>query len=218
MNPNHHRSTPDSPDAAASQGGTETPVWLLTGFGMFVVVIGYLLVTSLKPRRAAEYEPSPMEPADTRVTSLVYDTVTIDALDPTTWRFFDFDRRSLVGVPDTAGWDLAVRRFMVIAADAAVDLGKVAFDEVVEAPSSNYVTTAFGRDTVNAALERWYHYSLWSHLLEPNGHVYVVRTREGHYAKLEFLSYYCPGVVAGCLTFRYVYQPSGSAEFVGGGQ
>ncbi len=184
-------------------------MWLLTGFGVFVVVIGYLLVTSLTPRRTVEYEPSPIEPVDTRVTSLVYDTVTIDALDPTTWNFFDFDRRSVVAVPDTTGWDLAIRRFMVIAADAAVDLGKVVFDEVIDAPSSNYVATAFERDTVNAALERWYHYSLWSHLLEPNGHVYVVRTREGRYAKLEFLSYYCPGVVAGCVTFRYVYQPAG---------
>ena len=208
MNPNDLRSGPDGPDPAMPRGGAKTPVWLVTGFGVFVVVIGYLLVMSLTPRSAVVYEPSEVEPANTRVTSLVYDTVTIDALDPTAWNFFDFDRRSPVAVPDTSGWDLAIRRFMVIAADAAVDLGKVAFDEVIDAPLSDYVATAFERDTVNAALERWYRYSLLSHLLEPNGHVYVVRTREGRYAKLEFLSYYCPGVVAGCVTFRYVYQPA----------
>ena len=218
MNPNDHDSKSDNPDAVASQAGAKAPVWLLTGFGAFVVAIGYLLVTSLTPRSTAVYEPSAMEPADTRITSLVYDTVTIDAVDPTTWTFFDFDRHSLLAVPDTGGWDLAVRRFTVIAADAAIDLGKVVFDEVINAPSSNYVATVFERDTVNAAMERWYSYSLLSHLLEPNGHVYVVRTREGRYAKLEFLSYYCPGVVAGCVTFRYVYQPSGSAAFGGSRQ
>jgi len=31
----------------------------------------------------------------------------------------------------------------------------------------------------------------------------VVRTSEGRFAKLQLISYYCPGLRAGCLTFRY---------------
>jgi hypothetical protein len=65
-----------------------------------------------------------------------------------------------------------------------------------------------GRDTVNAAIDRWYRYSIFSHLLEPAPASYVIRTRDGHFAKIQFLSYYCPGPAAGCVTFRYVYQGS----------
>jgi hypothetical protein len=191
------------------EGGVATAsIVLVIILGLFVVVIGYLVVASMMPRDTMVFEPTPIRPTGP-VESLVRDTVTVDSRDETRWHFFDFDRRSTVVPPDTAGWDLAIRRFTVIAADAVADVGKTAFDEVIEAPAEGFVETSFGRDTVNIAIDRWYHYSMLSHLLEPNGHVYVVRTREARFAKLEFLSYYCPGVVAGCPTFRYVYQPGG---------
>jgi len=193
----------------SERGIATAQILLFTGFGIFVIVIGFLVVSSMMPREAFVFEPTPIGPTPAPVQTLLHDTVTIDSQEPTTWHFFDFDRGSIVLPPDTAGWDLAIRRFTVIAADAVADMGPAAFDEVTEAPAAGYVETSFGRDTVNAAIDRWYRYSIVSHLLEPNGHVYVVRTRESRFAKLEFLSYYCPGVVAGCLTFRYVYQPSG---------
>jgi hypothetical protein len=63
---------------------------------------------------------------------------------------------------------------------------------------------------VNPAIRRWYDYGAVSHLLKPNGHVYVVRTRQGRFAKVEILSYYCTGLAPGCVTFRYAYaQPPG---------
>ena len=195
------------------RGIAAAPILLFTGFGLFVVVIGLVLVSSMKPREALVFEPTPIGPTPAPVQTLLHDTVTIDSQEQTTWRFFDFDRASIVLPPDTAGWDLAIRRFAVIAADAVADMGPVAFDDVTEAPAAGFVETSFGRDTINAAIDRWYSYSMISHLLEPNGHVYVVRTRESRFAKLEFLSYYCPGVVGGCLTFRYVYQPSGERRF-----
>jgi hypothetical protein len=43
--------------------------------------------------------------------------------------------------------------------------------------------------------------------------VYAIRTADGRYAKLEIVSYYCPGAVSGCLTFRYAYQGSGARAF-----
>jgi hypothetical protein len=195
-----------------ARGVATASIVLVTGFVVFVVVIGFLVAASLMPRDAMVFEPTPVAPT-AQVESLVYDTLTVDSRDETTWHFVDFDRRSTVVPPDTAGWDLAIRRFTVVAAGAVADAGKTTFDEVIEAPIEEFVETSFGRDTVNAAIDRWYRYSMVSHLLEPNGHVYVVRTRTSRFAKLEFLSYYCPGVVAGCPTFRYVYQPDGGRSF-----
>ena len=39
---------------------------------------------------------------------------------------------------------------------------------------------------------------------------YAVRTADGHYAKLEIMSYYCAVVGTACVTFRYAYQGDGS--------
>ncbi len=195
------------------RGIAVAPIVLISGFVLFVIGIGFLLVSSMAPREALEFEPTPSQPVDATLTSLVYDTVTIDAYDEVAWHFFDFDRASPVVPPDTAGWDLAFRRFTIVPAAGVVDLGVSTFEAVTEAPATGYVESTFGRDTLNTAIDRWYTYSVVSHLLKPNGHVYVVRTAEGRYAKLELLSYYCPGVVAGCPTFRYVYRPDGGRAF-----
>jgi hypothetical protein len=40
--------------------------------------------------------------------------------------------------------------------------------------------------------------------------VYAVRTADGRYAKVELVNYYCAGVGAACVTFRYAYQGDGS--------
>ena len=149
---------------------------------------------------------------DTLTTAPSTATGTIDARNDTTWQFFDFARGTPVIPPDTAGWDLALRRFHVITAGGVVDLGARPFEAVASAPEGGYAPTQLGRDTVNAAIDRWYRYSYFTHLLEPNGHVYAVRTRDGRFAKMEFLSYYCPGLSAGCPTFRYLYRPDGSRD------
>ncbi len=196
-----------------TRGIATAPVVLISGFVIFVIVIGFLMVSSMAPREALEFEPTPSQPVDSTLTSVVYDTVTMDAHNEVAWLFFDFDRASPVVPPDTVGWDLAFRRFTIVPAAAVADLGISAFDAVTEAPVDGYVESTFGRDTLNTAIDRWYSYSMMSHLLEPNGHVYVVRTAESRYAKLELISYYCPGVVAGCPTFRYVFQPNGERAF-----
>ncbi len=183
-------------DAEAPSSG-RPPVLLVVGFGLFLVLLVYLVTSSLTRRTQPTFEPTP--PGATG-----RDTLTVDATDERTWRFVDLDRGAVVLPPDTAGWDLAVRRFRILAAGSAADVGATPFDALATAPDSGYITGA-DRDSSNAALRRWYAYSMLSHLLEPNGHLYVVRTREGRRAKLEFLSYYCPGLRAGCLTFRYAW-------------
>ena len=172
------------------------PLVLLTvAFGGAMV---WLLVTALVPRRVPTFEPRSTPPHDTAGT----DTVTLDTRDPDRWQFFAFGRGTLVP-PDTAGWDLAARRYHVITARGVARLDTISFNALVHAPAAGFVATSYQRDTVNGALARWYRYSMFSHLLHPRREVYVVRTHAGGQAKLEFLGYYCPGPEPGCLTFRY---------------
>ena len=60
-----------------------------------------------------------------------------------------------------------------------------------------------GRARVPEELGKWYHYSLLTHLLESKEHVYVTRPGSPWSYKLQILSYYCPGLTAGCLTLRF---------------
>lgn len=59
------------------------------------------------------------------------------------------------------------------------------------------------RDTVRHTLDGWYRYDFFSHLLMPRDRTYRLPLEEGRSARLRFLSYYCPGPDAGCVTFRY---------------
>ena len=127
---------------------------------------------------------------------------------------------AVIDDPDPLGWDLAFRRHDIIVnggdgfagRGGAVALEGVAFDSLAEAPAGGYRATEAGRDSVQLAFRRWYDYGFTSHLLEPKDRIYAVRTADGRYAKMEIVSYYCPEAVSGCLTFRYVYQGSGSRE------
>lgn len=189
---------------SVSSAASRTPLPLIAGFALFLVTIGFAVAASVVRPSVTTYEPSPpgvpAGDAEGRV-----DTVTVDASDPATWRYLDLERRGVVTPPDTAGWDLAFRRHTFIAAAAVRDLGIVAWDSVARAPAGAYVATPRGRDDDDAdpALARWYDYGMLTHVLEPKANVYVVKTAEGRYAKLQILSYYCPGPRAGCPTMRY---------------
>ncbi len=178
-------------------------VIVASGFGVAIVV---LIVASLVPHDARTFDPLAVH---VRAGALGEDTVTVDARDEAQWRYFSFARGPLTP-PDTSAWDLAVRRYHVIVAGTAQRIEVPPFDSLATAPVDGYVATTMGRDTVNPAIDRWYRYSMFSHLLEPASASYVIQTRDGHFAKMQFLSYYCPGPAAGCVTFRYVYQGSGS--------
>ena len=96
------------------------------------------------------------------------------------------------------------RNHVITAAGAgAIDLGPVKFDSVTVLPAEGYVPTTFDADTVNAAIGKWYDYSMWSHLLTSRRHVYAIRGANGDVAKLQILAYYCRQVGAACYTIRY---------------
>lgn len=176
------------------------PLPLIIGFGAFLLVLSYLIVASLTRPSVLEFAPTPVGIRPTGGPE--GDTVTIDARDPARWQFYSL-RRGVISAPDTADWDLGFRRFHAITSGSAADAGVVTFEQVRDMATAAFTETVFARDTVHLALSRWYRYGFVTHLLRPNGHVFLLRTRSLGPIKLEFLSYYCPGVQPGCLTFRW---------------
>ncbi len=163
------------------------------------------------------YAPTAEAPVEVGGSRVGPRTVTVDASDGEVWRYFDFSRGSVVEDPGPTEWDIAFRRFQIMVNGGAgfmgeagvLSLGEVPFDSVSEVPARGYVVSAHARDSVNSEIERWYDYSWTSHLLTPKPEVYAIRTADRRYVKLEFVGYYCEGAVAGCATFRYVYQGGG---------
>lgn len=177
-----------------------------------------MIAVSLTRPEVSEFEPTPVEAVPAGDTLVGPRTVTVDASDSERWRYFSFREGTLVEEPGPTEWDLAFRRFHIVAnggdgfagRGGLVDLGEVAFDSVVTVPAEGYVPSEAGRDTTNAATEDWYDYSFTSHLLRPKPRTYAVRTADGRYAKLRVVGYYCTGARPGCPTFRYVYQGDGT--------
>ncbi len=193
--------------------------------GILLVVAVVFVTGSLRRPDVTEYAPTTRAPEEVGDRRVGPRTVTVDAADGDVWRYFDFSRGSVVEDPGPLEWDLAFRRFQVMANGGAgfggraglISLGEVDFDSIGTVPPDGYTLTEAAGDSVNPAVERWYDYSWTSHLLTPKPVVYGVRTADGRYAKLRFVGYYCEGAVAGCVTFRYVYQGSGGTDLAGAG-
>ena len=188
---------------------------------LLAVVTVVLVTASLRREEPPTFVPSPPAPEEVGETRVGPRVVTVDARDGDAWTFFDFSRSSVVEDPSREGWDLAFRRDRIIVNGGpgfagragAVRLGALPFDSVRRAPSDGWVATE--ADSVHPALEEWYDYSMLSHLLTPKPDVWAIRTADGRYAKVELLSYYCPGAVSGCTTFRFLYQGDGSRDLGG---
>jgi HmuY protein len=216
-------SGPNSePPPAAGDARAARPSWLAPALLVtFILIAAVVFVaSSLRRPELAMFEPTASAPEP--VTGLVGPrTYTIDSSDDAAWQYFDFSRGARVEPTDPLDWDIAFRRFHVIAnggtrfagTAGVIDLGPVAFDSVTEAPADGYLATEAARDSVNRAIDRWYIYSWISHILKSSDHVYVVRTADGRYAKMRIVSYYCMGAMPGCMTFEYVYQESGDRSF-----
>ncbi len=192
-----------------SGGGSRPPVLVLVMGGAFALLVVSLLIGSVtKPEFPAFTltEPHPTLVGDSLVGPATY---TVDASATDRWRYFDFGRNAAV---DSGPWDIALRRFHLIAASGGgiVDLGAVPFDSVRELPAEGYAANTAGPDTTNPGVGKWYSYNTLSHLLTTRHHVYGVRTAGGKYAKLELLAYYCRVAGTACITFRYAYQGDGT--------
>ncbi|MFV2006694.1 MAG: HmuY family protein [Longimicrobiales bacterium] len=185
------------------------------------VVIGVataFVAASLRRPELDMFEPTPAVPSEAGSAMIGPVVYTADATKED-WSYFDFSQGSTVDDPEGANWDLAFRRHSIIVNGGPGFMGQggvlettVPFDSMTMAPADGYVANRVRGDTVNTATEDWYDYSWMSHILRPKPATYVVRTADGKYAKLELFSYYCRGAIAGCVTFRYVYQGDGTRE------
>ncbi len=184
-----------------------------------LVVLGAaatFVAASLRRPDLDMFPPTPAAPSETGSAMIGPVVYTADATHEG-WSYFDFSRGSMVDDPEGMNWDLAFRRHSIIVnggpgftGQGGVLRATVPFDSLTTAPPEGYVANRVRGDTVNTATEDWYNYSWLSHILRPKPGTYVVRTADGKYAKLELVSYYCPGAIAGCVTFRYVYQGDGT--------
>jgi hypothetical protein len=188
--------------SAQRSSGARAPLPLLAGFALFVAGLVYLVVMSLTRRDAPVFAPSPAARTRAANWERVGDTLTLDATDTERWRFVSLSSGRPLAGSDTAAWELAARRFHIIAAGALADLGPVPFADARLSSASSFVPSG-KRDLANDAIGHWYRYSLVTHLLMPGDHVYALRTADGRLWKLQLLGYYCPGLVAGCVTLRY---------------
>lgn len=164
----------------------------------------YLVASSLTRRTAPVYSISPHGRARAAQWETVGDTLTIDATDGDRWQYVSLARGQVLTPPDTSGWEIAVQRYRMITptSGAIADLGRVPFEQARLASTASFVSTTTAQHPVNAAVDHWYHYNLLTHLLESNGHLFAVRS-PGAAWKVAVVSYYCPKLVAGCLTIRY---------------
>jgi hypothetical protein len=190
-------------------GATRPPILVLVLAGAFLLLVAALLIGSFTRPEFPPYAltaPRASPVGDSLVGPATY---TLDASATDRWRYFDFARNAAV---DSGPWDIAFRRFHVIAAPGGgiADLGAVPFDSVRAVPLAGYRPNTAGPDTTNPGIGKWYHYSMLTHLLTSKHHVYAVRTAAGRFAKLELVAYYCRDAGTACVTFRYAYQGDGT--------
>ena len=189
--------------------------------GLLLVVAVIFVVSSLRrPTPLTFYPVSAVDPQEVGDRLVGPSLVTVDGRDDE-FTFFDFSSGSVVESPDPLGWDLAFRRFTILAnggpdyagQGGILDLGIASLDSLTSVPTNGYAANTPGREVSNAATAQWFEYSWTSHVLSPKPNIFAVRTADGRYAVFQILSYYCPTAQAGCTTIRYRYQGAGGTVF-----
>jgi hypothetical protein len=183
--------------------------------GLALVLVGLTIRTPAVPTFAPT-PPAARDAGRSLVGPVLY---TVDATGADTWRYFSFRLGSVLDSPGPREWDLAFKRYSIVAGDGVgiLDLGEARLDDVRVVPTAGYAANEGRAEPRNPAIASWYRYGFFSHVLSPKPHVWAVRTADGRYAKLEMVGYYCPGARPGCPTFRYVYQGDGSVVVGGSG-
>lgn len=196
------------------------PAWLIAVLAVFLLAIAAIVGASLIRPEVPVFAAAPPGVRDVPVRLAGPDTVTLDARAGAGWVGIDL---ATLAVGDVRGmpatWDVAAQRHRLIVNGGPGFLGGAGvlavdapYEAVEMAPEGAYEASRVtpNGDSIHAALGDWYSYHFLSHLLEPTGRTYVVRTARGAYAKLRVLGYYCPGVEPGCVTLEVHFQGDGS--------
>ena len=211
--------------AGRTEASLRPPTAAVVIIGLILIAAVIFVVSSLRRSTPLTFYPvSVVDPQEVGDRLVGPSLITVDGRgDELT--FFDFSTGSVVESPDALGWDLAFRRFTILAnggpdfagQGGILDLGITPLDSLTNVPTSGYAVNTPGREVSNAATTQWYDYSWTSHVLSPKANVFAVRTADGRYAVFEILSYYCPAAQAGCTTIRYRYQGAGGTVFAPNG-
>lgn len=172
-------------------------------------------------------------PGETFVSKDLGDGVTqvrINSSDESKWLYFSFSFGRLVEPSDAANstdWDLGFQRFKVksnsgISGKGGVEvaiLEGASFDSLQEAPREGYHTDKDDGDDEDSDPDyaflinnTWYAYNPVEHTLKPRDRVYVLKSAEGQYYKLQFLSYYDENGNSGFPTFKWAKIKAPSVE------
>ena len=158
--------------------------------------------------------------ADTSVVAVNFSTTS-------PYAFFSFKNNAIVANSDSAStkWDFGLRltTFLVNSntsgpGNAGVIMVDGIFDNITSAPSTGY---AYDTASNELAIKdgSWYTYNITTHAFAPiPGKVFIFRTADGHYAKMEILEVtYEPfvGPVPTTIDYkiRFIYQGNNSASF-----
>jgi hypothetical protein len=177
-------------------------------------------LSACAPRLMPGFEIEGGDFTDSDVYSVVdddgVDTTQVQAESQSKWVYYDFESNKEVGEGDA--WDLAFQRFKIRMNGGAGGAGNVGvvvekdvgFGDVVDVPADD----AFEQDSPNpkggeadfvfTRGDAWYYYDLGTHTLTSRHWIYVVRSFEGTYYKLQILNYYDSLGSSGYPAFKWV--------------
>lgn len=187
----------------------------------------------LQPEETTETTPTvttETEVADEESVGLEAFTFTIDATNREAWTYFSFATGDVIEVEDAENsdaWDIGFQRTQVKlnggisgpGMGSAVMLTETTFEAVTAAPADGYREDTEDTLAIVAQSEKgWYIYTgpptHW--ILPLEDRVFVIKAADGTFAKVQFVGYYKDNENkqdSGFVTFEYVHQPDGSANF-----
>ncbi|HUZ61845.1 MAG TPA: HmuY family protein [Hanamia sp.] len=190
------------------------------------LVAAAVIVTGLISCGKEEVPPPPPPPSVS-----VTDSIEIP-FSTSHYTFYSLKDSAIVNATDsaTSQWDFGILFVNIIINSHASGPGNGGvitkmglFDTCTTAPLSGY---SYDTTSTNLAIDAglttgWYNYDLNTHVFSPKaGEYFLIKTADGHYAKLEILSvdyagYTPPNPTPDSLiyTFRYNYQADGSGNF-----
>ncbi|MGP0628129.1 HmuY family protein [Nitrospina sp. 32_T5] len=207
---------------------------LLIGIWWLPVKFAEINKTMDEPSMEATKKKGPANVGGTLKTEVIPEShllksrvVVVDARDEQTWRYYDFSRGGPVEIHDRSSleWDLAFRRGKIISNGGMtnkigkaglMDMGEVSYDAVEDVPLDREFIQdkATQTEPENPVLAQWYKYNYITHKLTARKNIYILRTAEGNYAKIQFQNFYCADKQPGCIQMKYAYQPNGSPNFL----
>ena len=154
-------------------------------------------------------------------------SITVNFSPSSSFTFFSFRDTAVVANSDSASlkWDFGLRltTFLVNSHASGPGNGGAILQDGIYASLAQAPTSGYAYDTASSqrAIKdgSWYDYNPATHVFIPKaGKVFIFRTADGHYAKMELLNvdyepFVGPTPVRLIYTFRYTYQPGNSSVF-----